>query len=85
MNESIRKEMFKKTFDTVAHGYDNPEIWFFAESVPPLASYLNLAGNEHILDVATGTGNTALGPAGHVPDGHVHGIDFFNGMLNWVR
>jgi ubiquinone/menaquinone biosynthesis C-methylase UbiE len=81
MAEINLKEMFKKTFDTVAKGYDNPAMRFFTESVPPLASYLNLAGDERILDVATGTGNTALGLAGHVPQGQVYGIDFSSGML----
>jgi hypothetical protein len=33
----------KKTFDTVAQGYDNPAMRFFAESVPHLILYLHLA------------------------------------------
>lgn len=81
MNENDRKKMIKKTFDTVAGGYDSPVMRFFTESIPPLVSYLELAGDERILDVATGTGNTALGLAGQVPAGEVRGIDLSSGML----
>jgi len=73
--------MFKKTFDTVASGYDNPSVRFFLDSVPYLAHHLSLNGNEKVLDVATGTGNAALELARHLPRGWVHGIDFSKGML----
>lgn len=79
--DSNRREMVQKTFDTVAQGYDNPAIRFFADSVPPLVDYLGLRGDECILDVATGTGNAALEFARHLPRGKVHGIDFSAGML----
>ena len=81
MDEADQKKIFKKTFDTVAQGYDNPVFRFFVESVPPLVDFLNLNGDETALDVATGTGNAALELAGHLPRGQVSGIDFSSGML----
>lgn len=75
------KATFKKTFDTVAPGYDNPAMRFFTDSVPHLVKKLNLKGDENILDVATGTGNAALELARHLPYGQVRGIDFSTGML----
>ncbi len=81
MDTHDRQEMYRKTFDAVAQGYDNPATRFFAESVPPLASYLRLKGDENIIDVATGTGHTALELAKHVPQGQVRGIDFSKIML----
>ncbi len=82
MGEANRKALFIKTFDTVASGYDHPAIPFFVESVPILVDALDLAGNETILDAATGTGNAALALAGHLPHGQVYGIDFSRGMLS---
>ena len=55
---------------------------FFLESANRVASCLHLAGDEHILDVATGTGCVALAVAGDVPDGHITGIDISKGMLS---
>jgi ubiquinone/menaquinone biosynthesis C-methylase UbiE len=46
-----------------------------------VSSYLNLKGDEHVLDVATGTGYVALSIAKELPDGKVTGIDFLSGML----
>lgn len=81
MTEEDHKEICKKTFNAVAQGYDNPATRYFADSVPPLVAYLNLKGDENILDVATGTGHTALELARHVPHGQVRGIDFSQAML----
>ncbi|MBU0484341.1 MAG: class I SAM-dependent methyltransferase [Proteobacteria bacterium] len=81
MNELERKAFFKKTFDTVAEGYDNSALRFFTESAGHVPTCLGLKGDEQVLDVATGTGNVALTLAGHLPAGHVTGIDFSAGML----
>ncbi len=85
MDEQERKIMFKKTFDTVAEGYDNEAMRFFPASARHISSLLNLKGDEHVLDVATGTGNTALILAERLPDGRVTGIDFSSGMLLQAR
>ncbi len=54
---------------------------FFSESAERFADYLDLSGDEHILDVATGTGNCAFGIAKHLPNGKVTAVDFSKGML----
>ena len=85
MNEQERKVMILATFNTVASGYDNHALRYFADSANHLAKLLNLQGDEHLLDVATGTGSNALTLAQHLPSGQVTGIDFSAGMLQQAR
>lgn len=75
----------KQTFNTVADGYDKRALRFFAESANQLADRLCLAGDERLLDVATGTGSNALVLARRLPAGRVTGVDFSAGMLNQAR
>lgn len=75
------KELFRNTFNTVADGYDNSALRFFPESAARLPGFLCLEGNEHVLDVATGTGAAAMALAAALPDGWVTGIDFSAKML----
>jgi len=82
MNEQELKKQFKNTFNTVASGYDNPSMRFFSESARHISSCLKLRGDEHVLDVATGTGIAALTIAKDLPNGQVTGIDFSHGMLS---
>ena len=85
MNEQQRKAMLKETFDTVSAGYDNSALRFFPESAKHLAAGLDLAGDEKVLDVATGTGHAALAVAARVPRGRVTGVDFSAGTLEQAR
>ena len=85
MNEQERKQHIQKTFNTVAEGYDRPALRFFADAAAILPELLQLQGHEHLLDVATGTGQAARALARHVPRGHVVGIDFSEGMLDVAR
>jgi ubiquinone/menaquinone biosynthesis C-methylase UbiE len=82
MDEQELKELFKNTFNTVAEGYDSSAMRFFPESAKQMSAYLDLNGNEHVLDVATGTGNVGLAIAKDLPFGKVTGIDFSEGMLS---
>lgn len=81
MDETQRKEFIRQTFNTVAPGYDRPALRFFADSAPHLVELLHLAGNEQVLDVATGTGAVALQLAHCLPAGQVTAIDMAGGML----
>lgn len=81
INEQEMKKKLQVAFNAVAGGYDNPALRFFPESARHLPSYLKLMGDEHVLDVATGTGHAAIALSGALPSGHVTGIDFSDGML----
>ncbi|NHI94480.1 MAG: methyltransferase domain-containing protein [Candidatus Lokiarchaeota archaeon] len=85
MNEINRKEIMKYIFDEVSKRYDNPYLRFFITSSKSMVSKLNLKGNERVLDIATGTGHTALEIAKKLPNGEVIGIDYSNGMLRVAR
>lgn len=82
MDHTQLKDFFKKTFNTVSGGYGHSAMRFFTESAEHVPSYLNLKGDEHVLDVATGTGFVALTVAKKLPYGQVTGIDFSEGMLS---
>ena len=75
------KALYKTTFNAVSDGYGHSAMRFFSESARQVSHYLNLRGDEQVLDVATGTGYVALTIAKHLPQGHVTGIDFSTGML----
>lgn len=81
MDEQQRKRMFRDTFNTVATGYDRSALRFFPISAACMAEHAALAGDESLLDVATGTGNAALHFAQALPAGQVLGVDFATGML----
>ncbi len=81
----MEENRVRKTFDTVSTGYDKPALRFFATSAENLAEFMKLEGSEHVLDLATGTGNAALAIARHLPQGKVTGIDLSSGMLSQAR
>lgn len=85
MDPQQQKQFLKSTFDTVAPGYDNQPLRFFSNSAERLVEQLALKGDEAVLDVATGTGHTALAMAARLPGGRVTGIDFSAGMLERAR
>ncbi len=84
-NEQERKTAIRNTFNIVAGGYDNPSFRFFTISAAHMIACLELKGNEHVLDVATGTGIAALQLAPLLPRGRVTAIDFSEGMLAQAR
>lgn len=82
LENSALKELFKSTFNTVAEGYDGSAMRFFAQSAEHLPAFLELKGDEQVLDVACGTGCASFAVAKNLPAGHVTGIDFSSGMLS---
>lgn len=85
MSRDVSKEALKQTFDTVSGGYDGEALRFFPKSAQLLVKNLNLAGDEHVLDIATGTGHVALALARALPMGHVTAIDFSRPMLDQAQ
>lgn len=69
----------------VSDGYDNEALRFFVKSAERLVPFLDLKGDEQVLDVATGTGHAALPLAMSLTGGRVTGIDFSRGMLDIAR
>ncbi|MCL4310110.1 MAG: methyltransferase domain-containing protein [Actinomycetota bacterium] len=79
------RNLIKDTFDTVCKGYDGEALAFFPRSAAAMTRRLGLRGDEHVLDVATGTGHLALSIASALTRGRVTAIDFSQGMLNCAR
>jgi ubiquinone/menaquinone biosynthesis C-methylase UbiE len=84
-NETERKQFIQRTFNTVAPGYGLGACRFFHLSGNIMAELLELDGDESVLDVAAGTGATALPLARHLPNGRVTAVDFSAAMLDQAR
>lgn len=80
-DEAERRQFIRKTFDTVAGDYGLGASRFFHLSGEVMAGMLALRGDEAVLDVAAGTGATALPLARRLPQGRVVAVDFSAGML----
>ena len=81
LQNTDRKQMIQKGFDTVAAGYDHPSLSFFPETTKRLVEHLQLNPTDNLLDVCTGTGCVALTAAEKLTQGKVTGIDLSSGML----
>jgi ubiquinone/menaquinone biosynthesis C-methylase UbiE len=81
MTDAQRKQNIQKTFNTVAEGYGGAPQRFFTLAAAQLPEIFALRGDEHVLDVACGTGIAACALAPHLPRGQVTGLDFSSGML----
>lgn len=80
-DEEQRKQFIQKTFNTVARDYGLRASRFFHLSGEVMVELLGLDGDETVLDVASGTGATALPLAKKLPQGQVTAVDFSSGML----
>ena len=85
MDMQAHKYKIKETLNNAAEGYDKPALRFFSAAAEYLANSMRFAGNEHVLDVATGTGSVALACAQRLGAGHVTAIDLSDGMLAKVK
>ena len=77
--------MIRHTFDAVAGGYDNAALRFFVNSAAHMSERLGLRGDEHVLDVACGTGHATVALAHRLPRGYVTAVDFSPAMLKQAR
>jgi len=80
-DEAKRKQFIQNTFNTVAQDYGLRASRFFHLSGEIMAELLALSGDESVMDVAAGTGATALPLAKMLPHGAVTAVDFSSGML----
>lgn len=87
--DSTAKEQKQKVaagFNLASVGYDRQAVRFLALTAKRLVEVANIEGNETILDVATGTGHSAIALANHVgASGRVIGIDIAADMLEVAR
>lgn len=79
------RTIWKQMFDTVSSGYDGKALRFFPRSAEHIAALLNLRGDEHVLDVACGTGHASLAIAPKLPKGRITAVDLSPGMLDQAR
>ncbi len=85
MDDKQMKAILRETFDTVSDGYDGKALRFFSRSAENMAELLDLRGDEHVLDVACGTGHASIAVARKLPNGRVTAVDFSSGMLDQAR
>ena len=85
MKEQKSKDSIREVFDTVATEYGQGGAKFFHASGQCMVDLLSLRGNEHVLDVACGTGAVAIPLSGRLPDGKVTAIDLSPGMLSQAK
>ncbi|HWR73869.1 MAG TPA: class I SAM-dependent methyltransferase, partial [Nitrospirota bacterium] len=69
----------------VASGYDGNALRFFPKSAKNMAMLLGLKGDEHVLDVACGTGHATLAIAPKLTKGRITAVDLSPGMLDQAR
>lgn len=83
--EQQRKAAIRQTFNTVADHYGTGGTRFFHSAGQTMAELAGLQGNEHVLDVASGTGATALPLAQKLSRGKVTATDFSERMLEQAQ
>ena len=88
-SDASKKVQVAKMFDNIAHRYDFLNRFLSAGiDISWRKKALNeLKGRkiDHLLDVATGTGDVAIMAAKRLKPGHITGIDISEGMLSFGR
>jgi len=79
------KQKVATTFDTICEGYDCNALRFFTSSAQELLRFLDLQGDERLIDIAAGTGNISLPAAKLLEQGHVTAVDLSRGMLEQAK
>ncbi len=85
MDEQQHKAILRQTFDAVADGYDIKALRFFPASAEHMAEVFALSGDEHVLDVACGTGHATFAVSRRLPQGRVTAVDISPAMLDTAR
>lgn len=80
------KKKVQSTYNTAADNFDDPANTYWERYGRRTVERLKLAPGAHVLDVACGTGASAL-PAAEIvgPQGHVIGVDFSENLLALAR
>jgi ubiquinone/menaquinone biosynthesis C-methylase UbiE len=81
MEDEGRIEFIRNVFNTVCEQYGTGSLRFFENAASHLPDMVSLRGDEHVLDIATGTGLASTLFAELLPEGQVTAIDISEGML----
>jgi ubiquinone/menaquinone biosynthesis methyltransferase len=81
------KVMVPKEFNNVASKYDFATYLSqgYQEDLDNSATWLNLKGDENLLDLCCGTGKSTIACLPYIQTGHITGIDNSEGMLEVAR
>ncbi len=81
-----KKERVKETFSRASKTYGDLDSAFFGDFGKKLVSLVSIKPEDHILDVATGTGAVLFSCAEHLGDkGSIIGVDFSEDMVKICR
>ena len=81
VDQKAIKKHIQQTFDTICKDYDCQSLRFFNIAAAHLPDVFDFRGDEHLLDIAAGTGIPATICASMLLDGSVTAVDFSSGML----
>ena len=81
MEDKGRKEFIRNVFNTVCEQYGTGSLRFFENAANHLPDLVSLRGDEHVLDIAAGTGLASTLFARLLTEGQVTAIDLSEGML----
>lgn len=83
--EAQQKAAIQNVFNTVANAYGLGGCRFFHSCGQTMADLHQLKGDEHVLDLASGTGAATIPLAKRLPSGRLTAVDFSAGMLEQAK